>query len=90
MSSAPKGGAGALSGPSVIAGGLADFAIGLAIACRRTARAGLYGALAILLFYALAGTAIRPDLWIEPLGPMLKIGPIIVLNVAALAILEAR
>jgi uncharacterized protein YbjT (DUF2867 family) len=85
-----KGGAGAWSGPSVIAGGLADFAIGVAIAFRRTARLGLYGALAISLFYAFAGTAIRPDLWIEPLGPMLKIGPIIVLNLVALAMLEDR
>jgi uncharacterized protein YbjT (DUF2867 family) len=85
-----KAGAGALSGPSVIAGGLADFAIGVAIAFRRTARAGLYGALAISLFYAVAGTAIRPDLWIEPLGPMLKIGPIMVLNLVALAVLEDR
>jgi hypothetical protein len=29
-------------------------------------------------------------LWLEPLGPMLKILPIIVLNVVALAILEDR
>jgi uncharacterized protein YbjT (DUF2867 family) len=85
-----KGGADALAGPSVIAGGLADFAIGVAIAFRRTARAGLYAALAISLFYAAAGTVVRPDLWIEPLGPMLKIGPIIVLNLVALAILEDR
>jgi uncharacterized protein YbjT (DUF2867 family) len=85
-----KGGAGAWSSPVVIAGGLADFAIGVAIAFRPTARAGLYGALAVSLFYAAAGTAIRPDLWIEPLGPMLKIGPIIVLNLVALAILEDR
>jgi len=84
------GGAGALSGPSVIAGGLADIAVGVAIAFRRTARAGLYAAIAISLFYALAGTILRPDLWIEPLGPMLKIGPMIVLNLVALAVLEDR
>lgn len=84
------GGAGAWAGPSVIAGGLADFAIGVAIAFRRTARAGLYAALAVSLFYAVAGTLVRPDLWIEPLGPMLKIGPIIALNLVALAILEDR
>jgi uncharacterized protein YbjT (DUF2867 family) len=84
------GGAGVWSGPTVIAGGLADLAIGVAIAFRRTARAGLYGALAISLFYAVAGTLVRPDLWIEPLGPMLKIWPILALNLVALAILEAR
>jgi hypothetical protein len=84
------GGAGAWSGPSVIAGGLADLAIGVLIAFRRTARAGLYAALAISLFYAAAGTFVRPDLWVEPLGPMLKIGPIIALNLVALALLRDR
>jgi hypothetical protein len=84
------GGAGRWSGPAVIAGGLADIAVGVAIAFRRTARAGLYGALAVSLFYLVAGTAIRPDLWIEPLGPMLKIGPIMALNLVCLAILDDR
>ena len=84
------GGAGALSGPSVIAGGLLDLAIGCAIAYRPTARAGLFAALATSFFYIAAGTVVRPDLWVHPLGPMLKIWPIIVLNLIALAILEDR
>jgi hypothetical protein len=37
-----------------------------------------------------AGTAVRPDLWIEPLGPMLKIWPIVALNLVALAMLKDR
>jgi uncharacterized protein YbjT (DUF2867 family) len=85
-----EGGAGALSGPSVIAGGLADLLIGLGIAFRRTTRPALYAALAISLFYAAAGTAILPRLWIDPLGPMVKIWPIIVLNLVALAVLRDR
>jgi uncharacterized protein YbjT (DUF2867 family) len=84
------GGAGRWAGPSVIAGGLADLLVGVAIAFRRTTRLGLYGALAISVFYLVAGTAIRPDLWIEPLGPMLKIGPILALNLVCFAILEER
>jgi hypothetical protein len=31
-----------------------------------------------------------PRLWADPLGPMLKIGPIIALNLVALAILDDR
>jgi hypothetical protein len=31
-----------------------------------------------------------PWLWYDPLGPMLKISPIVVLNLVALAILEDR
>ncbi|MGF7159913.1 uncharacterized protein YbjT (DUF2867 family) [Rhodoligotrophos appendicifer] len=85
-----EGGAGELSAPSVIAGGLADLIIGLGIAFRRTTRIALLAALGISLFYALAGTLILPRLWIDPLGPMLKIWPIIVLNLIALGILRDR
>ncbi|WP_345936809.1 MULTISPECIES: SDR family oxidoreductase [Tistrella] len=84
------GGAGALAGPSVIAGGLADLLIGIGIAFRRTTRLALYAAIAISVFYAIAGTTILPALWIEPLGPMLKIWPILGLNLVLLAILEDR
>jgi DoxX-like family len=48
------------------------------------------GGIAVTLAYAVAGTAIRPDLWADPLGAMLKIGPILVLMLAALAILDER
>lgn len=83
-------GAGALSAPAVVAGALADIVVGLAILYRPTARLGLYGALAVSLFYLVVGTILAPELWLEPLGPMLKILPIMVLNLVALAILEER
>lgn len=85
-----EGGAGALSGPSVIAGGLADLVIGVALAFRRTARIALYAALAISLFYVCAGTLLLPRLWIEPLGPLTKIWPILALNLVAFALLRER
>lgn len=85
-----EGGAGPLSGPVVIAGGLADLAVGLAILWRPTARWALWAALALTLTYIVAGTAILPRLWEEPLGPMMKVWPIIALNFVALAILEDR
>jgi uncharacterized protein YbjT (DUF2867 family) len=85
-----EGGAGALSAPIVLAGGAADILIGLAIAFRRTSRAGLYAALAITLFYLAAGTLLLPGLWADPLGPLLKAVPIMVLNLIAIAILEDR
>ena len=44
----------------MIAGGLLDFAIGCAIAYRRTARTGLFAALAISVFYIVAGTLVTP------------------------------
>lgn len=85
-----EGGAGPLSGPSVIAGGLADLLIGIGIAVRRFTRPALYAALAISLFYVVAGTILLPRLWLEPLGPLAKIWPILMLNLTALAILKDR
>jgi uncharacterized protein YbjT (DUF2867 family) len=85
-----EGGAGSLAAPSVVAGAIADILIGIAIAFRRTARLGLYAALAISIFYAVAGTVVLPRLWLDPLGPMLKIWPIVVLNLVGLAILKDR
>jgi len=79
-----------LAGPLVVVGALADFVIGSLIALRRTTRLGLFGALALSGFYIVAGTILRPDLWAEPLGPFLKIFPIVVLHLVALAILEER
>lgn len=84
------GGVGALSGPSVIAGGLADIGIGLGIAWRATTRLALYGAIAISLFYCGAGTILLPQLWLDPIGPMLKIWPLIAFNIVALALLDRR
>ena len=74
----------------VIVGALADIAIGLAIAFRRTARGGLWAAIAISVFYMIAGTFVLPRLWLDPVGPMLKIWPIVVLNLVALAIVDDR
>ncbi|MYZ47618.1 SDR family oxidoreductase [Propylenella binzhouense] len=84
------GGAGIFEIPGIVAGALADIAIGAAIAFRSTARLGLYGGIALSFAYMVIGTAMLPGLWIEPLGPMLKIFPIVALHLAALAIREDR
>jgi len=81
---------GRMAALTVIAGALSDLAIGLAIAYRPTSRYGLYAAIALSLTYAVIGTILVPRLWADPLGPMLKIWPIIVLHFVALAILKDR
>jgi uncharacterized protein YbjT (DUF2867 family) len=81
---------GTMAALTVIAGALADLAIGIAIAYRPTSRYGLYAAIAISFAYAVIGTILVPRLWADPLGPMLKIWPIIVLHFVALAILKDR
>jgi hypothetical protein len=83
-------GTGPLAAPGVVAGALADILIGLAIAYRPTARWGLYAALAISIFYLVTGTILLPILWADPIGPMMKIFPILALNLILLAILKER
>jgi len=79
-----------LAVPGVVAGAIADIVVGVAIAYRPAARWGLYGAMALSLFYAVAGSLLLPELWKEPLGPLMKIWPILVLHFVALAILKER
>jgi hypothetical protein len=69
---------------------LMDISIGVLIAFRRTAAFGLIAGIAVSLGY-MAGTAIlTPDLWIEPLGALVKTGPAIVLMIVALLTLDNR
>jgi uncharacterized protein YbjT (DUF2867 family) len=75
---------------TVVAGALADLAIGLAILWRPASRYGLWAALIITLTYVVIGTALVPRLWVDPLGPMLKIWPVLMLNLVAMAIREDR
>jgi hypothetical protein len=79
-----------LASLTVIGGALADILIGVGIAFPRTARPALYAALAISIVYAVLGTVLVPRLWEDPLGPMLKIWPIMALNLLLLAILRDR
>jgi uncharacterized protein YbjT (DUF2867 family) len=85
-----RAGAGPLSEPSVIAGGIADLVVAAGIMWRRTSRLALYAAIGLSAFYVVAGTLLLPGLWRDPLGPMMKIGPILVLNFVCLAVLEER
>jgi uncharacterized protein YbjT (DUF2867 family) len=85
-----EAGLGELAGPLFIAGAILDIAIGAAIAVRALAGAALYAALGVSVCYALAATILLPRLWADPLGPTVKIIPILVLNLVALAILDDR
>ncbi|KAB2910952.1 MAG: SDR family oxidoreductase [Hyphomicrobiaceae bacterium] len=84
-------GIGAATAPLlVLAGALADIAVGVGIAIRRSARLALRAALALAVGYLLAGSLLLPALWSDPLGPLVKILPILMLNLALLAILDDR
>ncbi|MCP4381342.1 MAG: SDR family oxidoreductase [Hyphomicrobiales bacterium] len=69
---------------------LIDITIGIAIAFRRTCRAGLYAGIAVSIFYMTGAAVLTPELWLEPLGALVKTGPAIVLMIVALVTLEDR
>ena len=75
---------------SVIAGAATDVVVAMLILYRPTAKLGLFAALAVSILYVIAGTALLPELWADPLGPMMKIWPILAFNLLCLAILDER
>jgi hypothetical protein len=75
---------------SVWAGAATDIIVGSLIVYRRTSKLGLMFALAVSVFYVIAGTLLLPVLWADPLGPMMKIWPILAFNLLCLAILDER
>lgn len=73
-----------------IAGALLDLVLGVLLLHRRSAPLALRGMLALCLLYLLAGTVLAPALWLDPLGPLLKILPVILAILACSAILDDR
>lgn len=80
----------ALVDPITIGTSLMDMGIGALIALRRTAAIGLVVGIVASLGYMLGAAILTPDLWIEPLGALVKTGPAIVLMLVALLILDNR
>jgi uncharacterized protein YbjT (DUF2867 family) len=73
-----------------VASSALDIAVGVAIAVRRTCRAGLLAGIAVSAFYMVGAAVLTPDLWFEPLGALVKTGPAVILMMVALALLDRR
>jgi uncharacterized protein YbjT (DUF2867 family) len=80
----------ALVAPVTVLTSLMDMGIGVLIAFRRTCAFGLVWGIAASLGYMFGAAILTPDLWIEPLGALVKTGPAIVLMLVALLILDNR
>jgi uncharacterized protein YbjT (DUF2867 family) len=76
--------------PITIGTSLMDMGIGALIAFRRTCGIGLVAGITASLGYMFGAAILTPDLWIEPLGALVKTGPAIVLMLVALLILDNR
>ncbi|WP_439501830.1 SDR family oxidoreductase [Aminobacter ciceronei] len=69
---------------------LADIALGLGVAIRRYAKPALIGMVGLSVAYLASATVLVSGLWADPLGPLVKVLPSIVLALVALAILDER
>lgn len=74
----------------VIGGAIADIALGLLILFRKTARAAALGMIALTLGYLAGGTLVAPDLWLDPLGALVKPIPAMILALIAAAMMDER
>jgi len=79
-----------LVAPVTILTSLMDMSIGVLISFRRTCAAGLIAGIVASLGYMGGAAILAPDLWIEPLGALVKTGPAIVLMLVALLTLDNR
>jgi uncharacterized protein YbjT (DUF2867 family) len=75
---------------SVAGGALADILLGLGILVRRWVVPAACGMVAVTAAYLLGATLLTPDLWADPLGPLLKTLPAVVLALVAIALAPER
>ncbi len=64
--------------------------MGALIAFRRTCATGLVAGIVLSLGYMVGCAILTPDLWIEPLGALVKTGPAIILMLVALMTMDNR
>jgi len=75
---------------AALGGGILDLALGAAVLIRPTSGWALRGMVLAGLAYMGGAAILAPDLWLDPLGPMVKVVPAVLLSLAALAILDDR
>jgi len=75
---------------SVAGWALVDIGLAAALLWRPTARRAALGMVAVSLVYLVLGTFFTPALWVDPLGPLLKILPGMMLALLAVPLLDSR
>jgi uncharacterized protein YbjT (DUF2867 family) len=85
-----RGAAADFAAAAVWSGGAIDLTLGLAVLVRPWAATALKGMILVSLSYLAGGTLLAPDLWLDPLGPLVKVVPAILLALVGLAVLEER
>jgi uncharacterized protein YbjT (DUF2867 family) len=79
-----------LAKTSVIAWSLVDIALATGLLVRQLSTRICWLMIAVSLFYLVASTVYVPQLWLDPLGPLIKVAPAILLAFVARVLLEDR
>lgn len=74
----------------LIASCLLDIILGVTVLFRPFAGKAMLAMVATSMSYLLGGSILEPALWLDPLGPLVKVLPSILLTLASLAIIEER
>lgn len=74
----------------IILASLMDIALGLAILFKSTHRLAAIGMIAVSLGYLVMASVTQPGLWADPLGPLVKIVPSLILTWVSLILHEDR
>jgi hypothetical protein len=69
---------------------LADILFGSLVLFRRHAAKAMIGMLVFSVLYLIDGTMLAPSLWLDPLGPYVKVIPSLFLTLVGLAIFNER
>ena len=85
-----KGVSGSLAGTAVLGGAVIDIGLGLAILARKWTRPASLGMVVVSLAYLTGGSLVAPDLWADPLGPLVKVLPALMLALLPALLLERR
>jgi uncharacterized protein YbjT (DUF2867 family) len=82
---------GAEAAQFLVAIGIAlDLLIGWCLLWRRWVRRAAWASIAVAFGYLAVGTYLTPELWVDPLGPFVKVLPAIALALAVIALVEER
>ncbi|MGZ2256598.1 SDR family oxidoreductase [Roseobacter sp. A03A-229] len=79
-----------VASPTVIGGAIADIVLGLAILWRNWTKPAALGMLGLSAVYLIGALIAAPDLWADPLGPMVKVFPGMALAAMVWLLMEDR
>jgi uncharacterized protein YbjT (DUF2867 family) len=79
-----------LARPAAILGATLDILLGAALLIRRLCAPAARTTIALSLAYLGAASLIAPNLWTDPLGPLIKVIPAMALSLLLLSLMEER